>query len=459
MYVTAEMEPLIATGGLGAASAGLVGALRADGVDVVAVLPDYSGWTLDDEEVHELAVPAWVGSATVRVGLHDGAGRVALVSVPGIARPHPYVDPSTGHGWPDNDHRFFAWSCAVAAWARRERPGVVHVNDWHAATVLAHLDPDQATVLSIHNLAHQGWADAGWLPLLGLDPTRFAWQGSTNALAGAIRSADRLVTVSPRYADEIRSDWNGMGLTPLLVERGPALVGILNGIDTDEWNPATDRHLEARYSEFDSAAKAANAAELCGELGLLGGSGPLVVCVSRFDHQKAIECLIEASRVTASVPVRVAILGSGDPAVEQLAGDAAVNSGGRIAFRSGYNQKLAHLMFGAGDLTVIPSRFEPCGLTQMQAMRYGTIPIVSDVGGLHDTVIDADRSPRSGTGVVLGEVSAAGVVDGLHRGARLWANRSRRARVAGRGMSRDWSWATSAATYRDLYRDLGAAKR
>ena len=116
-------------------------------------------------------------------------------------------------------------------------------------------------------------------------------------------------------------------------------------------------------------------------------------------------------------------------------------------------------MFGAGDLTVIPSRFEPCGLTQMQAMRYGTIPIVSDVGGLHDTVIDADRSPRSGTGIVLGEVSAAGVVDGIHRGARLWTNRSRRARVAGRGMSRDWSWANSAATYSELYRDLGATHR
>ena len=463
LFATAEMQPIVSTGGLGAASAGLVGALRRAGHEVDVVLPDYGAYSFAGEERVELEVPEWVGSAWIRVGDHPELGRVHLVHVPSIERPHPYVDPDTGLGWRDNDHRFFGWSRAVASWAALSRPDVVHVNDWHAATVLGHLEDGQRSVLSIHNLAHQGWADVGWEPLLGRRPARstlYVKDGAVNALAGAIALADRVVTVSPNYAQEIRTHAGGHGLDVALVARGAALVGILNGIDTDDWNPATDPFLPANYGSARAdvasvqAAKAQNQAALCAEMNLADGPGPLIVSVSRFDHQKGIDLLLELARVMSTLPVRLALLGSGDHSLESWARSVAERSGTTVAFRHGYDNALAHLMFGAGDLTIIPSRFEPCGLTQMQAMRYGTLPIVTDVGGLHDTVVDADANEASGTGVVAHGVDQVALVDGLHRGVRLWNDRGRRADAIGRGMSVDWSWETPARRYAELYASL-----
>ncbi len=454
MFVTAEIEPLVATGGLGAAAAGLVHALRTAGVDCIPVVPDYGNWPLEDEHCLDLEVPSWVGHARVRTGTCAGLGAVALIDVAGISRPHPYVDPVTGVGWPDNDQRFFAFSRAAAAWAAEVRPKIVHVNDWHAATTLAHLSPDQRTVLSIHNLAHQGWSDRGWLEAFGERAERFEFQGSVNALAGALNCADRIVTVSPRYAEEIHEDHLGMGLAPLIRMRGADVVGILNGIDTEDWNPATDRYLAANYSTFDSAAKAQSQKVVCAELGLSEGPGPLVVCVTRLDFQKGIDQLIDVVHVLSGIPVRVALLGSGDHALEEAAGIVAVGSNATVAFRRGYDRTLAHQLFAAGDFALIPSRFEPCGLTQMQAMRYGTIPIVADVGGLHDTVIDADQFPKLGTGIVMREVSAAGIVDGVHRAARISKSPSRQRAIANRGMARDWSWDGPAQRYTEMYKEV-----
>lgn len=462
LFATAELQPIVSTGGLGAASAGLVSALRRVGHHVDVLVPDYGAYPLADEERVELEVPDWVGSAWIRTGVHAGAGRVHLVHVPSIERPNPYVDPGTGLGWRDNDHRFFGWSRAVAAWAELSRPDIVHVNDWHAATVLGHLHDDQPSVLTVHNLAHQGWADVGWEPLLGRRSTRSASYlkgGAVNALAGAIALADRVVTVSPSYAQEIRTHAGGHGLDGSLVARGDALVGILNGIDTDDWNPATDRFLAANYdadadADAVGAAKAVNQAALAEELQLPAGPGPLVVSVSRFDHQKGIDLLLELSRIMSNLPVRLALLGSGDHALETWARTVADRSGGTVAFRLGYDNELAHLMFGAADLTVIPSRFEPCGLTQMQAMRYGTLPIVTDVGGLHDTVVDADATPEEGTGIVTSGVDQVALVDGMHRGVRLWKDPARRNGAIRRGMSVDWSWQTPARHYAELYASL-----
>ena len=454
LFATAEIEPLVATGGLGAASAGLVGGLRRQGVLVTPVIPGYESWAFTDEQVIPLDAPAWVGGAVARVGVVDGLGDVAVIDSPSLRRPHPYVDPETGSGWRDNDHRFFAWSAAVAALAVRLQPDVVHVNDWHAATVLAHLPESTPTVLSIHNLAHQGWGDAGWADALGRRGGRFRWMGSVNALAGAISMADRVVTVSPNYAAEIRTERCGMGLDGLLSSRGSDLVGILNGIDTGDWDPARDPALVAPYDAGTVAGKSDNQAALCGELGLDAGPGPLVVSVSRFDYQKGIDLIAEVSHLLVGVPVRLALLGSGDRDTEETMARVADMHRGRIAFRQGYDASLAHRMFAAGDLAIIPSRFEPCGLTQMQAMRYGTLPIVSDVGGLRDTVIDADSSSRAGTGIVMGEVSGAGIVDGVHRGARLVTNKARAARVRARAMGSDWSWDEPAKRYASLYDGL-----
>ena len=454
LFATAEMEPLVSTGGLGAASAGLVAALRRDGVRVTPVLPGYRPWELVDERVLQLTVPAWAGPAVARIGTVPGLGEVAVIDAPSLPRPHPYVDPETGSGWRDNDHRFFAWSSAVAALAMALRPDVVHVNDWHAATTLAHLRPGPATVLSIHNLAHQGWCDEGWVGALGTRGERFRWKNSVNALAGGIALADRVVTVSPRYAVEITTEEGGMGLDRLLASRGNDLVGILNGIDTDDWDPSSDPALVTPFDAARPELKAANHEALCDELGLAAGPGPLVVSVSRFDYQKGIDLLGESGGILAGIPVRLALLGSGEWETEAAMARLAEAHPGRIAFRQGYDAALAHRMFAAGDLAIIPSRFEPCGLTQMQAMRYGTVPIVSDVGGLHDTVVDIDAAPRTGTGVLLRSVSAAGIVDGVHRANRLWSNKAKVARVRRRAMEIDWSWDAPAARYRSLYEGL-----
>lgn len=451
LFATAEIEPIVSTGGLGAASFGLVNALRRSGVEVTIVLPAYANYPLQDETVMALVVPGWAGPARARVGTHAAVGAVALIEAPSLERPHPYVDPQTAQGWPDNDHRFFAWSAGVAALAHELRPDVVHVNDWHAAATLSYLDDSFASVLSIHNLAHQGWGDRGWLAALGSRSWAYGERGAVNALAGAIRLADAIVAVSPTYADEIRTFEGGLGLDGLLSERGDAVLGILNGIDTDDWNPATDPALVARFSADDLEARPQNQVALLEELGLDARPGPLVVSVSRFDAQKGIDLIPAVSHLLAGTPARFAFLGSGDRSTEAALASVAAWNPGRIAFRQGYDAALAHRLFAAGDFAIVPSRFEPCGLTQMQAMRYGSVPIVSNVGGLHDTVLDVDADARNGVGIVLREVSGAGIVDGVHRAARLFSKPASYRKAQARGMARDWSWDGPAARYHGLY--------
>ena len=454
LFATAEIEPIVSTGGLGAASFGLVNALRRAGVEVTIVLPGYGNYPLDDETVMPLVVPGWVGSARARLGTHDAVGALALIEAPSLERPHPYVDPHTAQGWPDNDHRFFAWSAGVAALAHELRPDVVHVNDWHAAATLSYLDESFASVLSIHNLAHQGWGDRGWLDALGGRSGAYYERGAVNALAGAIRLADRIVAVSPTYADEIRTFEGGMGLDGLLCERGEAVSGILNGIDTDDWNPATDPALVANFSADDLEQRPRNQATLLEEMGLDARPGPLVVSVSRFDAQKGIDLIPAVSHLLAGTPARFAFLGSGDRSTEASLASVAAWNPGRIAFRQGYDAALAHRLFASGDFAIVPSRFEPCGLTQMQAMRYGAVPIVSNVGGLHDTVIDVDADGRNGVGIVLREVSGAGIVDGVHRAARLFGRPASYRKTQARGLTRDWSWDGPAVQYHGLYERL-----
>ena len=226
-------------GGLAAAAAGLGAELRRLGVDLEMVLPDYGDVSLVDETTTRLDVPDWVGAASVRAGHHPAAGRLHLVSVPGMARPHPYLQ-ANGEGWPDNSERFFRFSRAVAALVERDRPDVLHLNDWHTGPVLAGLADPPPTVVSIHNLAYQGVTGSSWLELIGPRASHYEWWGGVNPLAGALALADRIVAVSPHYATEIVTPEGGFGLDGPLRNRRDDLVGILNGIDTDIWDPATD---------------------------------------------------------------------------------------------------------------------------------------------------------------------------------------------------------------------------
>jgi starch synthase len=454
LFATAELAPLARVGGLAEAASGLVAALRAAGMTVDIVLPDYDpGIELVKERSRDVTVPQWAQPASARRGAAPGVGDVTLVTVPGIARPHPYID-EQGQGWPDNDARFFAFSAAVAGFIQASQPDVVHLNDWHTGAALAFLRDRPPAAFTIHTLGYQGWAGPEWVPRLPHHFSAYECFGGVNPLAGALQTADRVIAVSPNYADEIRRPESGMGLDHTLNDLGDRLVGIRNGIDTAIWSPATDDSLSVNYTIDTLEDKAASRADLLAATGWEDTTEPLVGIVTRLVDQKGIDLALDAVRFAAGIPFRLVLLGSGSQQLADWATWAATTWPDRVYFENGYNQQLAHTIFAGSDLLLMPSRFEPCGLAQMQAMAYGTIPVVTDVGGLHDTVIDADADRKNGTGFLAATVDTAGMVDGLHRAVRAWRHKQRRTAIQKRGMALDWSWTVPAEHHIDLYREI-----
>lgn len=450
LFATAEYAPLARVGGLAEAASGLVGALRRDGEEVEVVLPDYFATPLVDETSVALEVPKWVGGAHARSGIADGIGEVTLVDVPGISRPNPYVD-AEGHGWPDNADRFFAFSAAVGALAKLRDPDVLHCNDWHTAAALGFVDDALPTVLTIHTLGYQGWTSGGWLDRIPNEATVFESHGGTNPMAGGIQLADVVIAVSPTYAAEIRREETGFGLHMQLANRGDRLIGIRNGIDTTLWNPATDPYIASRYDADDTGGKSLCRADLLDTTGWDDNGVPIVGIVSRLVEQKGIDLALEAARFSATMPFRLIILGSGERWISDYARFMTADNPEMVWFSDGYDVEFAHKIFAGSDLMLMPSRFEPCGLSQMQAMEYGTIPVVTAVGGLLDTVIDADRDRSSGTGFVSLSVDTAGIVDALHRGVRAWKHPRRRGSIQQRGMTTNWSWKEPARHHIEAY--------
>jgi starch synthase len=453
-FATAELSPVATVGGLAAAAAGLTGALRRRGVDVDVVLPDYGGVDLADERVDELVVPRWVGRATVRSGRHEQVGRLHLLSVPGMAKPHPYLRP-TGEGWADNPRRFFRFARAVAAFVDATGPDVVHLNDWHTGPALAALTADVPSIVSVHNVAYQGTADGSWLDLIGPRAAHYEWWGGTNALSGALALADRIVAVSPNYAREITTPDGGFGLDEPLRHRRDALVGIVNGIDTEVWDPGSDPLIAATFDASRLADREANRTALLDRMGLAVDDTPVATVVTRLTEQKGIDLLASLVPLLDQIPLRLALLGSGDAGLAVHLHDLARRHPTSFAFVEGYDAALSHLMFAGADLYVMPSRFEPCGLTQMQAMRYGAIPVVTAVGGLVDTVIDADGH-RRGSGFVADRATPHDLLAALFRATRRFRDRRRRQALQRRIMAIDWSWAGPAERYRALYAELAA---
>ncbi|MEE9414912.1 MAG: glycogen synthase [Acidimicrobiales bacterium] len=454
LFAAAEIAPVARVGGMAEASAGLVKQLRADGIDVTVVLPDYAAYELSNETETKLLLPEWARPGSARSGDLEGVGKVILVQVPWIEKPHPYSDES-GQAWPDNDLRFFGFSAAIAAIVNREVPDVLHLNDWHTAATLGLMLDAPPSLLTIHTLGYQGVTNPGWMDELIRRPHHFAWYGGTNPLLGGIRLADRVVTVSPNYAAEVLTEESGMGLHEHLRNLGDRLVGIVNGIDTTEWNPATDELLEENFTIDDLTGKATERARLLNDAGLdPSPDEPLLGMVTRLVEQKGVDLAVDAARFLENMPAKLVILGSGDSELANQLDELVTRFGGRVAFHNGYDIELAHRIFAGSDLLLMPSRFEPCGLAQMQAMAYGTIPVVTDVGGLHDTVIDADRNPGAGTGFVSESVDTAGIVDALYRATRAWSDPARRSAIQRRAMAHDWSWAEPAKQYEALYAEL-----
>jgi starch synthase len=450
LFASAEFSPLARVGGLAEAASGLVRGLRSLGVEVEVVVPDYFDTPLDDESEIVLDVPKWAAPATARRGTSTDAGPITLVRVTGIERPNPYVDVD-GAAWPDNADRFFSFSAAVAALADATRPDIIHCNDWHTALTLGLVDPSIPSVFTLHNLAYQGWTSGGWLDRIVNEPTFFDAQGGTNPVAGAIQLADRVIAVSPNHANEMRTPEGGSGLHAELAALGDGLIGIRNGIDTTVWNPATDPFIAEAFDADSLDGKVASRAGLLAEVGWTDTDAPVVGIIGRLVAQKGIELAFEAVRYAKHMPFRLVVLGSGERWLADLARQFAESMPDTVFFHDGYDVGLGHRIFAGSDMLLMPSRFEPCGLAQMQAMEYGTVPVVTGVGGLVDTVTDADSDTEKGSGFVAGSVDGGGVVDALHRAVRAWKDPSRWRDIQRNGMEADWSWSGPASQQVKVY--------
>jgi starch synthase len=475
LAVASEIYPIVKTGGLADVAGALPAALRASGIETRTLVPGYPDVIKALPAAKELLhLPNFFGGPVrLLAGSHGDLDLLVLDAPHLFARPgNPYVTPD-GKDWPDNGVRFAALSrmAAEIGWGATPSfvPDVVHAHDWQAGLAPAYLHyahrPRPATVMTVHNLAYQGQFSHDMLDTFGLQHESFAihgveYYGTISFLKAGLQFADRITTVSPTYAREIESDEGGMGLGGLLRERSGALSGILNGIDTSVWNPETDPHIATRFNAKTLELRAANKLALQRRLGLdPSPNAPLLGVVSRLSWQKGLDLLLESMPTVLREGMQLVLLGSGDADLQDRYQALAKANASRIAVVIGYDEALAHLIQAGSDALVVPSRFEPCGLTQLCALRYGAIPIVSRVGGLEDTVIDVDEAGGAATGFKFGPVTVEGLGDALHRASILWQDQPAWRRLQHNGMSTDVSWRNQAGRYAALYHDVVTARR
>jgi starch synthase len=477
LSVASEIFPLIKTGGLGDVVGALPMALGAAGAEATTMVPGYPA-VLDGltnaVAVHEFR-DLFGGPATVL------RGTAASLDLLVVDAPHlygrtgnPYVG-ADGAEWADNGLRFAALGAAAAALGAGIAPGltfdVVHAHDWQAAMAVVYLrfhDGERpGTVLTVHNIAFQGRYRGSLFPRLGLPALAFGlngveYHGDVSFLKGGLSYADRVTTVSPTYAREITSVENGMGLDGLLRHRTGVLSGILNGIDDTIWNPATDTLIPSRYTRARLARRAGNKTALQQRMGLDEKPDSLLIgVISRLTSQKGLDMLVDQLDDLVAEGMQVALLGAGDPDLEHAFVAAAEWHLGSVGCILGYDEALAHLIQAGSDALLVPSRFEPCGLTQLYALRYGAIPVVSRVGGLADSVIDANEAALAAgvaTGIQFWPATPDALEVGLERLLALWRDKPAWEHVQRNGMAADVSWRGPASRYVALYRSLLAER-
>jgi starch synthase len=473
LFVTSEAHPLMKTGGLGDVCGGLPQALQALGADVRLLLPAYHD-TLQHtgrlKKVAQLTLPPLAQPVTLLEGKLPGT-RVTVWLIdfaPAYDRPgNPYLN-AHGHPWHDNAARFALLAQVAVAIARDAvglawRPDVVHAHDWQAGLVPALLATEAtrpATVFTIHNLAYQGLFPYDTFQSLHLPASLWSlhaleFHGQMSFIKGGIAFADRITTVSPTYAREIQTPEHGYGLDGLLQHRATRLSGILNGIDAQAWNPARDPHLVSRYSLRRLTHKLPNKTALQQEFNLQVDAGvALFGMVSRMVDQKGVDLLLDALPTLMALPLQIVVLGSGEAQYEQALRAQAARYPDRLAVLAGYDEAVAHRIQAGVDFFLMPSRFEPCGLSQLYSLRYGTVPVVRRVGGLADTVVDANSmniAAGTATGIVFEEASAEALTGAVQRALALHAERRTWKQIQLTGMHQDFSWQHSAAEYLSLY--------
>ena len=476
LSVASEIYPLIKTGGLGDVVAALPGALAAEGMRVRTLVPGYPAILAalqTAEEVHAYA-EFFGGPARLLAGSAAGPDLFVLDAPHLYSREgNPYSQPN-GEPWPDNALRFAALArigaSIGAGLLSGYAPSVLHAHDWQAGLLPAYRYYDGTrgarSVMTIHNLAFQGQFPPHLLPSLGLPANSFTihgveYYGTIGFLKAGLRFADRITTVSPSYALEIQTEVGGMGLGGLLNRRADVLTGIVNGLDDSVWDPANDSDLAANFGGRRIAPRSQNKAALRSYFGLAEDDRTLLFgAVSRLTWLKGHDLLLAALPVLLAEGAQLAVLGSGDGGIEAGFRAAALAHPGRIACEIGYDERLAHLIQGGVDAFVMPSRSEPCGLTQLAALRYGAVPVVARVGGLADTVVDADPGARGramGTGIQFAPTTLSmleGAIrraNALYRQPRIW----RQLQI--NGMTTDVSWRPSARRYAALFRELASA--
>jgi len=460
LFVTPECAPLTKTGGLGDVSAALPDALRALGLDVRQLLPGYNDVLSGTAGAAEIARLQVLG---FDLRLLE-AGSFLVVDCPTLYRRDggPYQDRS-GADWADNALRFAVLSKLASLLASEAsplawRPDCLHCNDWPAALAAAYLAFDggasAASVVTVHNLAFQGNFDAALLGRLGLPPQSFSvegleFHGRLSFLKAGLAYADAITTVSPSYAREIQGEALGCGLDGLLRQRREALTGILNGIDTEIWNPATDALITAPYDAARLEGKALNKQALQFRLRLkVDPQVPLIGVVSRLTHQKGSDLVADAMDELVKIPAQFAVLGTGEARTEAALRAAAERYPGRVGVTIGFDEGLAHAIEAGSDIFLMPSRYEPCGLNQMYSQRYGTPPVAHATGGLIDTIEDGK------TGFLFARPEADALCAAVRRAVDSrrdpggWRDMQRRA------MRRDFSWSAAARQYAALYSRL-----
>jgi starch synthase len=460
LFSASEIYPFVKTGGLADVAAALPPALAARGIDVRLMLPGYPallGQLQGAETVR--ALPSFFGSTNARVvaGTLPGGLKAYALDIPEFyARPNPYID-ENGRDWRDNHLRFAAFCRAAADSENRPgwQPDIIHGHDWHCGLIPAYarLRPGTrpATILTVHNIAYQGLFPRGILPEIGLPEDMFSvdgleYHGQVGYLKAGLRYADGLTAVSPGYAHEIRAGALGCGLEGLLRARADSLTGILNGIDTKIWNPSTDAALAAPYDAGNLKSKAASREALQRELGLrIADDRPLFGVVSRLVGQKGLDLLLEAAPRLLAEGAGLALLGTGDAALEEGYRRLAAAWPERAAALFDYSEETAHRIIGGADAVIIPSRFEPCGLVQMYALRYGTLPVVRRTGGLADTVTEK-------TGFLFGAPSADALAEILLHACGAFRRPKEWKRMQKEAMKQDFSWEEAAKKYARLYR-------
>jgi starch synthase len=470
LSVTSEIFPLIKTGGLADVTGSLPRALEQYGVETKTLLPGYPVVMESVARGPRLADLDVLGQGVGLISATHGDLKLLILDCPALfyRQGGPYID-ENGVDHPDNWRRFATLSKVAARIAGGLLPGwqpaVVHTHDWQTALTSAYIRAagiDVPSLLTIHNLAFQGQYPAELFPYLDLPESFMStkimeYYGDMCFLKAGLATADLLTTVSPTYAREILTEELGMGLGGVLSDRRNKLRGIVNGIDTDVWNPATDPYIPATYNDWTLDRRSVNRNALVEQFGLEDDEGPIFSVVSRLTWQKGLDLLTPVIPGLVDLGGKLVVHGQGDRQTVDLLQEAASRYPGRVSTKIGFDEELAHLIHAGSDSVIQPSRFEPCGLTQLYALRYGATPIVARTGGLAETIIDANDAGM-GAGVATGFQFKAGSIEDLYhaveRAVQIYERHALWQNLQIQGMKTDFSWGRSAQQYAALYSEL-----